>query len=97
MIVDDRYRKPQLSRMIAVGLVLFALGGTPAVAADVPTSSRASDVAIEVVPPVQPMAPLTPPPGMSVTPSSPKRMPVPADDQSQGCPVKELKPLDLLV
>lgn len=97
MSTYDRHLKSKLSPVLALGWGLVALAGTPAVAANVPaSSSTSSDVAIEVVPPAEPTAPLSPPPGMSVTPSAPIRRPLP-EDLVQGCPVKDLKPLDLLV
>jgi hypothetical protein len=94
MIAARRHGKMRSLIVLLGGAVLLA---TPALATDLPASSRASaDVAIEVVPHAEPAPPLSPPPGMSVTPPEPMMRPAP-EDQAHGCPVKDLKPLDLLV
>ena len=93
MIAERRLGKMRSFIVLLGSTVLMA---TPALATDQPGSAKASaDIAIEVVPYAEP-APLSPPPGMSVTPPAPMMRPAP-NDQAHGCPVKDLKPLDLLV
>ncbi len=93
MLAHDRRLIPRRWRILAAGAILLALTVVPGQAADPPT---AADALVEAGPLVQPeQRPLTPPPGMSIMPSPP--MMAPAEGQVQGCPVRDLKPLDLLV
>ena len=99
---------PQHSRLISQRLAAALVGvlclagavsnalATSAGASDQPTgSNQATDVLPQAPSPSQ--RPLMPPPGMSILPALPYMAPGADDAQPQGCPVRELKPLDLLV
>ena len=93
-----------MSRPLAVVLVVgLCLAGVGSVAMAAPTGSTdqsaGSNQTIEAAPlgPAPSPRPLTPPPGMSIMPSQPYMAPDTDGAQTQGCPVRNLKPLDLLV
>ena len=94
MFIHERRLISTLSRLVALSSTSLFLAAAVANAGDTKSSS---DITIEVVPPSQPAPVPTPPPGMSITPWAPMMAPAPADGQVPGCPVKDLKPLDLLV
>jgi hypothetical protein len=82
---------------VQFGIVIAALYlcGGAALASD--TATVTTEQSAPAQSGITQQAPLTPPPGISIIPSPPMMMPPQGDAQVHGCPVRNLKPLDLLV
>ncbi len=101
--MQPQRNRPISQRLAAVMVAVIYLAGsisdtvaTSAGSLDQPTGSNQT---VEVLPhaPIASQRPLTPPPSMSIMPAQPYMAPDADDAQTQGCPVRNLKPLDLLV
>jgi hypothetical protein len=89
--------RPRPLRTIVLALTGLALAATiPLVhAADAPSAITGSETQMQ--PNAREQVPLQLPPGMSIAPSQPTMAPPASNGQLEGCPVRNLKPLELLV
>jgi hypothetical protein len=89
--------RPRPLRSTVLALTGLALAATVAAAqtTDAPSAITGSEAQMQPNPREQ--APLQLPPGMSIAPSQPTMAPPASNGQLEGCPVRNLKPLELLV
>jgi hypothetical protein len=80
-----------------IALTGFMLAECVGVAAAADTPPAAAEAEEQVQPKDRQQAPLMLPPGMSIMPSPPLMAPPSSTGQPEGCPVRNLKLLELLV
>jgi hypothetical protein len=92
-----RCDRPWTIKFTALAVAGFVLAASVGVALAADTPPTATDQEEQVQPKVRQLAPLLLPPGMSIMPSPPMMAPPASTGQPEGCPVRNLKPLELLV